>query len=442
MALIMDLADRVKLFGLEGRSEEIRALAPVVGAALPAAIEQWLGLHRQDVRFEVHLRLIDEGVVDALRSHIHGVFIGAFDAGYGQSVQRLIADLARAGTSARVHNFLVNVLITELRRRLLGGWRRRRARAEAFDLAVRCLGIDMGSISAAAASSIRQSEQQRRDLIKSAIARFDGPVSAAIRLLSQASTTCSTSSSDLRNVVDTTIKRSSDAVVAASQNLASISQSAQSLHELALSINAIGREVERARAYAATATEAIGRSSKSITELACTADKIGSMVGMISDIAGQTNLLALNATIEAARAGEAGRGFAVVAAEVKSLANETAGATHEIESWIADTQEQARRAVVDIQKTAETIDVMNAVAATISAAVVQQSSTTDEMSRTVDQSTRNTERSTAEINSVAEAMNVVANRSADMVEASRHLSQLASDLSQRIAVFFEEVRAA
>ena len=29
MALIMDLADRVKLYGLEGRSTEIRALAPV-----------------------------------------------------------------------------------------------------------------------------------------------------------------------------------------------------------------------------------------------------------------------------------------------------------------------------------------------------------------------------------------------------------------------------
>jgi methyl-accepting chemotaxis protein len=445
MALIMDLADRVKLFGLEGRSDEIRDLAPVVAEALPPAIEQWLRQHRQDERFEVHLRLLDERLIQAERSHLHGMFAGAFDAGYEPSVRRLMAELARAGTSVRVHNFLTNLLMTELRARLLSrnwGWSWVRGGARAFDLAVRCLGFDIGSISAAEAVAIRQSEKERRDLIESAIARFNGPVSAAIASLGQASATCSLSSGDLRKVVDTTTKRSSDAVIAASQNLAGISQTAKSIHELASSINSISQEIERERSHAVTASEAIGRSSKSVAELARTAEKIGSMVGMISDIAGQTNLLALNATIEAARAGEAGRGFSVVAAEVKSLANETGNATREIESWIADTQEQTRQAVIDIAKTAETIEVMNSVATAISAAIVQQSSVTEDMSRTVDQSTRNTECSAAEIKAVAEAMTVVTTRAGDMVDAARHLSQLASELSERVAVFFDEVRAA
>lgn len=55
-------------------------------------------------------------------------------------------------------------------------------------------------------------------------------------------------------------------------------------------------------------------------------------VGMISTIADQTNLLALNAAIEAARAGDAGRGFAVVAGEIRKLAQDAAGAAHDIES--------------------------------------------------------------------------------------------------------------
>ena len=75
-------------------------------------------------------------------------------------------------------------------------------------------------------------------------------------------------------------------------------------------------------------------------------DKIGSVVGLISDIATSTNMLALNATIEASRAGEAGRGFAVVAAEVKSLAKQTSQATQEIGKQIAVIQQAARSAVM------------------------------------------------------------------------------------------------
>ena len=60
-----------------------------------------------------------------------------------------------------------------------------------------------------------------------------------------------------------------------------------------------------------------------INSLAEAAERIDSIIGLISQIAAQTNLLALNATIESARAGEAGRGFAVVANEVKALAGQT-----------------------------------------------------------------------------------------------------------------------
>ena len=73
-------------------------------------------------------------------------------------------------------------------------------------------------------------------------------------------------------------------------------------------------------------------------QLSAAAQQIGAIVDLITSIASQTNLLALNATIEAARAGDAGRGFAVVAQEVKSLAEQTAKATAEIASQIADIQ--------------------------------------------------------------------------------------------------------
>jgi methyl-accepting chemotaxis protein len=74
--------------------------------------------------------------------------------------------------------------------------------------------------------------------------------------------------------------------------------------------------------------------AEKMEELKANADKMQTIMGLISNVANQTGLLALNASIEAARAGEAGKGFSVVATEISNLSSQTNAATGEINALI------------------------------------------------------------------------------------------------------------
>ena len=93
----------------------------------------------------------------------------------------------------------------------------------------------------------------------------------------------------------------------------------------------------KASGFAVDGGQVVGSVIATMASIQESSRRIVDIIGMIDGIAFQTNILALNAAVEAARAGEHGRGFAVVAAEVRSLAQRSAGAAKEIKGLIADT---------------------------------------------------------------------------------------------------------
>ena len=84
--------------------------------------------------------------------------------------------------------------------------------------------------------------------------------------------------------------------------------------------------------------ETVAQTVKKVKRLGESSQKISKVVNLIDGFSAQTNLLALNASLEASRAGEEEHNFAVVAEEIRTLAQQSAEATTEIEEIVASIQ--------------------------------------------------------------------------------------------------------
>lgn len=197
--------------------------------------------------------------------------------------------------------------------------------------------------------------------------------------------------------------QATEAAAASTQTSQNVEAVAGGLEELASSVSEINQQVSNALEISMKAVDQADNTNSIVSGLADAAQRIGDVVSLISEIAEQTNLLALNATIESARAGEAGKGFAVVASEVKSLAGQTANATEEISSQIAQVQTTTDEAVSAIRTITETIGKINEISSMISAAVEEQSAVTGNMSANMQTAAEGVREISGGVNEIAQA---------------------------------------
>ncbi len=215
----------------------------------------------------------------------------------------------------------------------------------------------------------------------------------------------------------------------------SLQQTASSMEQLTSTVKQNNENAAQANALAVNAAEvakkggiAVGQVIDTMGAIKQSSYKIIDIIRVIDDIAFQTNILALNAAVEAARAGEQGRGFAVVAAEVRALAQRSAGAAREIKSLIENSVEQIEHGNTLVGDAGATMEEIVASVQQVAQIMNDISSATQEQTVGIEQ-----------VNQAIGKMDEITQRNAALVEhaanAAGSLQDQAVKLSQAVAVF-------
>ena len=287
-----------------------------------------------------------------------------------------------------------------------------------------------------------RADVDRRGAMLEVADRFEQAIGRIVRTVSTASAEIEVAAGSLSKTAETTQHLSATGAAASQQSSANVQSVAAATEQMVASVTEISRQVKESQKVADAAVHQAEQTNERIADLSQSAGRIGEVVKMISAVAEQTNLLALNATIEAARAGEAGRGFAVVASEVKALASQTAKATEEISTQIAQMQGATQLSVSAINEISGTIARISEISSVIAATVEEQGAATQDIARNVQQAATGATEVTGSISAVSQATADTGSAATQVHASARALSSESSHLQSEVEKFLASVRVA
>ena len=271
------------------------------------------------------------------------------------------------------------------------------------------------------------------DTLESRVHSIVGDVGRASALLAESAQVLSTNA-------DITRKRSQAVQEQAEEVRRNVDSVAAATHELAAAETEISRQVANTAKISRSAEQQAEHTRATVANLSRSADRIGEIVQIITEVAGKTNMLALNATIEATRAGDAGKGFAVVAGEVKALAQQTGHATEEISSQIRAIQGETGKTVEAINGITTTISQVSEVSSAVAAAVEEQGAATQEIARSVNEVALGTQKASENVAVVANIARKTETMASEVLASANTLREASQMLDHEVNDFLVGIR--
>lgn len=425
----------------EALCARLKNLWPHVEQVLPSILHDFYEHLGQQDRLRSLIGTQQERLKTAQSLHWKRLFTAGFSEDYMESVRIIGYTHNRIGLEPRWYiggySFILRRLIKSLltRKAFFGS-----SRELDVNAVISAVMIDMEIAVSTYQEALIEDRMARQKTLEAAIAELDSQVSQILGTLDSSSGEMNSQTTALARQAEVAREAASSVASAAEESSTSVQSIAAASDETLESIAEVGRQSETAREVSGHALSGIQQTDSEMKALSAAAERIDEVVTMINDIAGQTNLLALNATIEAARAGEAGKGFAVVASEVKKLAEQTARATQDIESQVADIQSAMTRSVHSIDQIKETIEQMDHAASEIARTVHEQKQASQEVTRSVHQTAEGSREVSENITRVASSTVETQETSASLEEVAKTLSLCSGDLRKHFDSFLEHVR--
>jgi methyl-accepting chemotaxis protein len=168
------------------------------------------------------------------------------------------------------------------------------------------------------------------------------------------------------------------------------------------------------------------------------ARQVANITDSVKQLADRSNMLALNAAIEAVRSGEHGKGFGVVAREIRSLADQSIKATHNVRIILDDISEAIRTTATLTEQGSERVESSVADIRGFGESIQQLSGIVRDNAQTVRQITIAVTQQSTGISQIFKAVNdlsTMMDQTMSQLNASTSSVELVRDVSHRVSDF-------